>query len=78
MNYAVYFIAVGESALHCLSYAYRTLRQAGFEAIANVRTLIDSYIQIDNYSYSFVASLIKNFILYYTLSVKDFMCRQNI
>src|SRR3989338_5780486 len=30
MTYAVYFVAVGEPALHCLSYAYRTLRQAGF------------------------------------------------
>lgn len=31
MNYAIYFVAVGEPALHCLSYAYRTLRQAGFD-----------------------------------------------
>jgi len=30
MNYAVYFVAVGEPAFRCLSYAYRTLRQAGF------------------------------------------------
>jgi len=115
MNYAIYFVAVGESALRCLSHAYRTLRQAGFDgdvyiltehstvpfnvssktrviqirqgdlnldltstapmaacdvrrfnkttisenkyhsfkkwAIANVRTLVDSYIPFENYDY---------------------------
>ncbi|MDP4020438.1 MAG: hypothetical protein Q8P58_00110 [Candidatus Adlerbacteria bacterium] len=30
MSYAVYFVAVGEPALNCLSYAYRSLRAAGF------------------------------------------------
>src|SRR3989344_978113 len=30
MTYAIYFVTVGEPALRCLSYAYRTLRQAGF------------------------------------------------
>ena len=115
MNYAIYFVAVGEPAVHCLSYAYESLRKAGFEgdvyilaehstipfnissntqvmqirqedlnldlestepmatcdvrrfnlsridenkhhsiykwAIANVRTLIDSYIPVERYDY---------------------------
>jgi len=115
MSYAIYFVAVGEPALQCLSSAYRTLRQAGFDkdvyiltdkatvpfdislktqvipirqedlnldlesmapmatcdvrrfnketisenkyhsfkkwAIANVRTLVDSYIPFENYDY---------------------------
>ena len=48
MNYAVYFVAVGESALHCLSYAYRTLRQAGFEG--------DVYIMCDRKQVPFEVS----------------------
>lgn len=115
MNYAIYFVAVGDPALHLLEYSYKTLRQAGFAgdvyilsehatvpfdvsdntkvqqirqadlnldmestapmaacdvrrfnkktisknkyhsfrkwAIANVRTLIDSYISFDQYDY---------------------------
>src|SRR3989344_5665843 len=48
MNYAVYFVAVGESALHCLSYAHRTLRQAGFTG--------DVYIMCDRKQVPFEVS----------------------
>lgn len=30
MNYAVYFVAIGEPALRLLAHSYKTLRQAGF------------------------------------------------
>jgi hypothetical protein len=48
MNYAVYFVAVGESALRCLSYAYRTLRGAGFDG--------DVYIMSDKVEMPFFVS----------------------
>jgi hypothetical protein len=48
MTYAIYFVAVGEPALNCLSYAYRTLRWAGFRG--------DVYIMSDRERVSFEVS----------------------
>jgi|SRR3989344_6839510 len=49
MTYAIYFVTVGEPALHCLSYAYRTLRQAGFTG--------DVYIMCDRDALPFPVAL---------------------
>lgn len=48
MKYAIYFVVVGEEALHCLNYAYKTLRNAGFSN--------DVYIITDTHNINFEIS----------------------